>query len=1034
MSRLLTPIGHCSAKLRRKLQIEEEEALIGRIRIRRSNFDDQINEKTKGGRWHVDPDFAVPGPFWHRPTSPDGRVSFHYAWTVVSRSASGKSVVTDSRGRVSETGRSIGDHDEYVSRDGAVMTIGPADFDGYTGRGVATDLTSGKTEVALLSNISLDPAERARFWDAVHATARKAGPDRLVLDSKRGTKKEWGILAHAHELPQNVRDAVGDLAAGRRPRKIELQMTESEARSIIEIICRLVPGADRKKGPARFARGRKGRTQFRLEIELPDGIDNAARVRIMTRVAKEVDAIGGMYTIAIHEPDEHNDARNFHLHLVAHDRPARLIDGQWDFAIRTPVEGQAGRTNCKERRKKVVVPNLVTPSNRGDFEAFLKVLRSRYADFCNEELGKVGNARLFDPRRYSEMGIDRKPTKPLGSRLAPLEAVGVPTRPGISNAEIIWTYELQAKMKHCATERLLRDQAIEGLRATTQKMDASVAGRKSAVAALERAIRAATFLNKIEPELAEYGVTLAMAQARPAKAVDTCSRIIAELDQGRGSTTDRRNRARIERRLAEAKDFLRGINDIDRTNQAIIAEQQPLIKQALSDISSAVDHVTNAVEIPQREAGTPLAPPGPDRPDEKVSVLQHVLVAKGDPWTSAPTSECSKTGSQLRVDTPSLDSILARIKADRLVVLGPEYHGGNGYRVRGVTRDELKVLREPEVLARTQEELACLAAYQVDEIKRTDLLYRSFGPELAQVRAAACRKERPTTDNPLGVLLAYRDHPYAARRMGWIVPEQEILTSKRQSVWVRMKRSVAGALSGLQTERGEIRVEASPPAPIEVQSQLSPAPLPLSGPSLGDAIIEYAEVIRTHPDVRLLTINGEVRVDGMSLPEWQRSVFAFEDYDVVKSAIADRWDQQLTKDQEAARQNAASENFRAGKRAEIVAALGAGELVAHREDNGWRVKGQNDDLVYLAQRWSDHPQLVAAFQVSKARSSSALSPLGRQPAHHQHSSGHQPSKATSLSSFGPVSPAAGPTTPTCGGYTLDQQEWIREQQAGRGRD
>src|SRR3546814_9473044 len=42
-----------------------------------------------------------------------------------------------------------------------------------------------------------------------------------------------------------------------------------------------------------------------------------------------------MYTAVIHAPDSHNDRRNYHLHVVAYDRPARYLDehAAWDFEV-----------------------------------------------------------------------------------------------------------------------------------------------------------------------------------------------------------------------------------------------------------------------------------------------------------------------------------------------------------------------------------------------------------------------------------------------------------------------------------------------------------------------------------------------------------------------------------------------------------------------------------------------------------------------------------------------------------------------------
>jgi len=1035
MLRSLTPIGHCSKKLRRKLEIEEEEALAWRIKIPRRNVDEPTSGG-KGGRWYIAPNFAVPGPFGDRPTSPDGHVSFHFAITTVSRSSSGKSIVADSRGKVSETDRSPGEHDKYVARDGAVMTIGPAEFDRYAARDNVTDLSTGKPEVALMSNISLDPAVRATFWNAVHATARKAGPDRLILDPSRGTKKEWNALAAAEDVSSDLRQVAAQFASGECKRKAEFPMTEAEAKTTIALICRSIPQADRKTGPVRFARGRKGRTQYRLEMELPDGIDDAARVRIMVKVAEEVEATEAMYTIALHEPDEHNDDRNYHLHLVAHDRPAKLIDGQWDFTIAKPVEGQSGRLTFSERQRKVVVERLKTATNRGDFEAFLKDLRSRYADICNDELRNARQTRLFDPRRYSEMGIDRKPTKALGSRLAPLEAAGVPTKVGTPNAEIIWTYELQTRLRVCDADRAQREKAIAELRASVERLVASDRDCQSARAMLDRAVRAAALLDVVEPELAEYEVTLAMARARPEKVVDTCSRILKEIEAGRGSSTDRRNRSRIKGRLDEASIFLRDIERIDGANQKVIAEQQPKIDEARRDIAVAADYIASLATRSTKAASQ--AAPAPAVSSSPI-MIRDVSPAHSPEEVAAPTSA---TTSEPRLTQPalstSLEAIIARIEADRLIVLGPEHHDGDDYRVGGVTRDELRILIDPDLVDRAQIELARVAKLQAEEIEGAHLIYRSHGRAHAE-EIAACSSGRPSTiNNPLGVLLAYRNHPRAARLMAWEMPEQEKSTGKAPSIWRRMRASVADALSRPELPTPEAQPEPRAADPTTSWSPITSRPLDTgsatTSSSVEEAIAEYADVIRTSPDVSFITVEGERRVDPSSLPDWERSVHAFEDHDVVKTAIQDRWEDEQKKEEEAERQRAASESFRAGKRAQILAGLEARELIARRGKHGWVIEGHDEDLVFFATQWRDHPQLATAFEENQARRlPSGHSPLVRHAAPHPQAMVRQPALPTAARSAAQANSSILRPTAPAQGYTLGEQQWMRDRNAGQVR-
>lgn len=1034
MSRTLTSIGHCSAKLRRRLEIEEEEALSFQIKVRRRRPEDELVKGASGGRWHASPSFGTPGPFSSRPKSPEGFVSFHYAITTVSKNLNGKSVVSSSRGMVSETDRSSGDHDKYVCRDGAVMTIGPTAYDKYAARTSATDLSAGQPKIALVSNISLDPVERAGFWDAVDATARKPGPDRLILDPTRGSKKEWKALAAAIELPANVRQMAAEVVDGKRTRKEEFPMSVSEAKAMIELICRFVPNADRKKGLVRFARGRKGRTQYRLETELPDGLDNAARVRVMFKMAEAVEEIGAMFTLALHEPDEHNDDRNFHLHLVAHDRPASLIDGKWDFTIAEPVPGQSGRMRFSDRKKKIVVDSLKTATSRGDFEAFLKKLRWKFADFCNEELRAAGQTRLFDPRKYSQMGIDRKPTKPLGTRLAPLEAAGVPTKVGIGNAEIIWTYELKTRLRRCEADRSVRQEGLNRLQTFANRLSQSAPGAAMTRALLKRARDAADLLDVVEPELAEYDVTLAMARARPAKVVDTCSRILQKVAAGGGTSTDRRNRSRIEQRRDDAAAFLSEIDRIDRANQTAIADQRPAIDRARSDVAAAYELAASfelsslAPRSPHVEETTPISSaksvsvPVPTM--EKVISADQRTVDLSFETAPAPTKAAANEHDSL----VSLQSVITRIIEDRLLVLGPEHHGGEGYRAAKISRDELRVLRAPDASERAQFELGRVAKQQAEEIDAAYLAYRAHGRVRAEEVAAADNGRPSASHNPLGVLMAYKDHPRAARLMGGELPEVGSKQGGIQSFWRRIRHSVGQALSSPDDVLVERVAESGDePTPEHVAAQeLKDVPA-LAGPSRDAAIDAYTEVIRIDPDVVLVTVDGILRVDPESVPDWRFSATAWEDHEAVKKAIEDRW----TEEQEKERQLKNVEQFREAKRAEIVAELEAGRLIARWEKGEWVVTGADSDLVFIAQKWRDNPNLIAAFEKEAFRQASKPKPSSQRSSPRLQPSVSKPRQPASAAiSVTPTSLSTQSPSPVAN-YTLAQQQWLRDRQSGR---
>lgn len=438
-----SPIGRCSARLRRLLEIEEEMALQWKVKI----IAPERSQHSSGRRWLLPASLGVPGPFSSRPVSADGKVSFHFSHETVTKGTGGISILVSGSRRRHLGAAAAAEHEAYITRPEAVPTITAAEFEEYAAGPCSVGGPDGRT-AAIFSNISDQLEERRDFWLKAHLHEREANPDRLVFRASFLKPSDWRRLAGSEVLGAEVRDIAARMA------EIPAGASKVKGDAILEVV--LVEGArikndaasivgpwDRKRLPIRLSKGRGGRTQFRLTAEFPDGIDAAARVRIAQAYCQYLAEFGVMYTAAIHAPDEHNDERNHHLHITYYDRPcSRLPDGRWDFEVREKVEGQHNRYRYPHRQPKIAeLARTDGAANYRDHRALVVTrMRKHFADICNAELTKVGVQRQFDPSRYLEMGIDQEPTQPLGPRAAPLEAAGIPTAVGMRNAEILWSF------------------------------------------------------------------------------------------------------------------------------------------------------------------------------------------------------------------------------------------------------------------------------------------------------------------------------------------------------------------------------------------------------------------------------------------------------------------------------------------------------------------------------------------------------------------------------------------------------------------
>lgn len=119
------------------------------------------------------------------------------------------------------------------------------------------------------------------------------------------------------------------------------------------------------------------RVQHRIIASLPHELSPAARQRAVEAFCLDTFAARGIpFFAALHAPTSQNDDRNFHVHIVFAARPARQINGMWDFEL--------GRPQGQNRQMRAELQNI-------------PVLRRRFAAHVNEQIKREGAGLPFNP-------------------------------------------------------------------------------------------------------------------------------------------------------------------------------------------------------------------------------------------------------------------------------------------------------------------------------------------------------------------------------------------------------------------------------------------------------------------------------------------------------------------------------------------------------------------------------------------------------------------------------------------------------------
>jgi hypothetical protein len=155
-----------------------------------------------------------------------------------------------------------------------------------------------------------------------------------------------------------------------------------------------------------------GRTQYRMVASLPsdEALGPQGRRDIVRAFAAgHLDPHALPWEAAVHVPGGTGDPRNFHVHLIYHDRPRwRAEDGTF-----VPDRCKAAATRSR---------------------SWIKALRAGWYACVNEALERVGLEARYDARRYDDRPEALVAEVHLGKEAAALEARGLPTAAGIHNA------------------------------------------------------------------------------------------------------------------------------------------------------------------------------------------------------------------------------------------------------------------------------------------------------------------------------------------------------------------------------------------------------------------------------------------------------------------------------------------------------------------------------------------------------------------------------------------------------------------------
>ena len=419
-----------------------------------------------------------------------------------------------------------GDHFDYVT---SGATIGVAAHIDYIRRETglqdpvgdlaidlldAQDLRAETNRLAMFTNIPGDRSRQRSLFEAAeryessprthYLTASTAQVDGFRMFERMGIAPDW-LRAMSRRL-RDGRDELKEKAAktGKlfRDREIPVaEVTEDEAFDRLAWLDAHPAGKDLFQ----WKQGRAGRVQHRFVGELPDGLSVHDRHEILARFCGELGDDGWMVIGAIHQPDRHNDRRNFHIHVDGYDRPCRWLDehGCWDFEYVERRDGKDVRPFAQSKVRydaDIGTDGMGRPNVAG-------LMRRRFISIVNQVVGDRPDIVRYLHGTYADYGIAMTPLEHMGNRATGLELRGIVTEVGSRNARKIVTDEAAA----CKARAIAAEAALEKEVAFSRS---ALAHDRDALAALDRCERLERRLirRRLQAELAD--VVVAMARSR----------------------------------------------------------------------------------------------------------------------------------------------------------------------------------------------------------------------------------------------------------------------------------------------------------------------------------------------------------------------------------------------------------------------------------------------------------------------------------------------------------------------------------------
>lgn len=724
-----------TGRLLTKVEIEEEIARF-QFRFRRPTMD----REEKGSGFERKPSFGIPIPYDQRPVSADGKISFYFDHsTITKRRLPGKSsgkVGSDGREPVSNFASDAQDHDKYMTREQAVLSVTEADYEKYIRRDDA--VAKGEdAQLAILSNISDDEQAREDFWKAVTKCERKASPDQVTLYGDRLSRAEWETIRDMAAAPAELQDAADqmvkyhDLPADEPSRAGMAKVTLELDRVHFDAVRRLLRRSrawDRKRPAATIKKGRGGRTQQRIVAAFPAGLEVVSMLRILRRYCEWLESRGVMYTAVIHAPDYHNDERNFHLHLAYYERPCSWLKDEkcWDFEYRVKVPNQWNRWRFSKRQNKIEdFSRAPAGSEDAPWEHRAKEifgLRGKFSDLCNDELLSLGINRLLDPRRYEEMGITQEPCEKLGPKGSALQAAGVAIEKDIWNAERTYNRAFADALRESAKRAQRRARIRKKAEAARSWLEAS-GEEPQTLATLNALIESLDTLSTVvgnqEEERDLLLLTAKMACSRADKTSEYCERLLAAIDDGSATRTEERMAPLVEARLAEANTHL--------DNVGVTSKEFEHLGQLAEDLAREVDKLEAVV-------GELVSVVPDDAPFVQAHLLDEAKAVVGDPRpvTDAERQTRDRQSKSVAAYFSSpleyeegWDNVFDRINRGSLEIKAPDADRKLGYHVPGIAKEDLEMLLNPIFFARSQARLK-----GIYEIRRFKDARRDIAPSV----------------------------------------------------------------------------------------------------------------------------------------------------------------------------------------------------------------------------------------------------------------------------------------------------------------